>query len=174
MAAARSGGSNDNSKREPPTSENPRRRGGAVEGRQCEGKRREEGPWRSHQATTLMLPCATARALGGHSKQTELARGGSTAALQFERSGERLRQWCPDVCSAKEDFWTANGCADERLRWQCGRVEWTTVVVSNAAWRRKRREERKKKEARRKIEKMRGNPSWEKGLYYIGFMEKPM
>jgi len=49
-----------------------------------------------------------------------------------------------------------------------GGVEW------NAGQRRKRREERKKKEAQRKIEKMRGNPSWKKGVYYIGFVDKPM
>jgi len=106
-ATARSGGSSGNSsssKREPPTSENPRRHGGAVEGRQCEGKRREYGARRSHQATTLMLPRATARALGGHYRRTKLAKGGPTVAWQFERSREQLHQWCPDICSAKEDF----------------------------------------------------------------------
>ena len=96
VAVGGSGGSSGtNNKREPPTSENPRQRGSAVEGKAA--VRWKEGSamasdgrkGRSHQATTLMLPRATARALGGHYRRTKLARGGPTTAWQFERSGER-------------------------------------------------------------------------------------
>jgi len=109
-----------------------------VEGRQCKGKRREEGARRSNQATMLVLLRATTRALEGHYRWTELPRGGPTVACSSNRAESGFVNGAPTFAAGKRIFERRtvarrSDCVEERLWWSCVRVEWTTVVVWNAA-----------------------------------------
>jgi len=71
-----------------------------------------------------MLPRATARALGGHYQWTELARGGPTAAWQFERNGERRT-----VNDCTEEQRTANGYAEVLLHGERLLIQWMVFTI---------------------------------------------